>query len=71
MTPQPVCGTSGMRRIQARVFGSMDLWDGPDFRHDRRFRDFDPGIQRIDDVVIGPLDTKALAWVNARFRDGN
>jgi hypothetical protein len=24
----------------------MDLWDGPDFRPDRRFRAFDPGYQR-------------------------
>ena len=36
----------GMRRIQARVFGLMDLWEGPDFRPDRRFRAFDPGYQR-------------------------
>jgi len=25
---------SGMRRIQARIFGLMDLWEGPDFRPD-------------------------------------
>ncbi|MBZ5500289.1 MAG: hypothetical protein LAP85_28175 [Acidobacteriia bacterium] len=37
---------TGMRRIQERVFGLMDLWDGPDFRPDRRFRAFDPGYQR-------------------------
>ena len=24
----------------------MELWDGPDFRPDRRFRAFDPGYQR-------------------------
>jgi len=32
---------TGMRRIQARIFGLMDLWDGPDFRPDRRYRAFD------------------------------
>ena len=37
---------SGMRRIQARIFGLMDLWEGPDFRPDRRFRAFDPFYQR-------------------------
>ena len=37
---------TGMRRIQARVFGLMPLWDGPDFRPDRRFRAFDPSYQR-------------------------
>jgi hypothetical protein len=37
---------TGMRRIQARVFGLMDLWEGPDFRPDRRFRAFDPSYQR-------------------------
>jgi hypothetical protein len=33
-------------RIRARVFGLMALWDGPDFRPDRRYRAFDPGYQR-------------------------
>jgi len=37
---------TGMRRIREGVFGLMDLWDGPDFRPDRRFRAFDPGYQR-------------------------
>ena len=37
---------TGKRRIQARVFGLMPLWDGPDFRPDRDFRAFDPGYQR-------------------------
>jgi hypothetical protein len=37
---------TGRRRIQARVFGLMDLWDGPDFRPDRHFRAFDPAYQR-------------------------
>ena len=37
---------TGMRRIQARIFGLMDLWEGPDFRPDRRYRAFDPGYQR-------------------------
>lgn len=37
---------TGKRRIDARVFRLMELWDGPDFRPDRRFRAFDPGYQR-------------------------
>ncbi len=37
---------TGKRRIQARIFGLMSLWEGPDFRPDRRFRAFDPGYQR-------------------------
>ncbi len=62
---------TGRRRIQTHVFGLMDLWDGPDFRPDRCFRAFDAGIQRSGDVVFGPLDTEALAWVNLHFRDEN
>jgi hypothetical protein len=38
--------TSGMMRIKARVFGLMPLWDGPDFRPERRYRAFDPSYQR-------------------------
>jgi hypothetical protein len=37
---------TGKRRIQTRVFGLMDLWDGPDSRPDRRFRAFDPSYRR-------------------------
>ena len=37
---------TGKRRICGHVFGLMELWDGPDFRPDRRFRAFDPGYQR-------------------------
>jgi hypothetical protein len=37
---------TGKRRICERVFGLMELWDGPDFRPDRRFRAFDPAYQR-------------------------
>jgi len=37
---------TGMRRIQHRIFGLMDLWDGPDFRPDRNFRAFDPSYQQ-------------------------
>ncbi len=37
---------TGKRQIQERVFGRMALWDGPDFRPDRRFRAFDPSYQR-------------------------
>ncbi len=29
---------TGLRCIQDRVFGLMEIWDGPDFRHDRRIR---------------------------------
>jgi hypothetical protein len=31
---------TGKTRIRGRVFGPMALWDGPDFRPDRRFRAF-------------------------------
>jgi len=37
---------TGKRRICGRVFWPMELWSGPDFRPDRRFRAFDPGYQR-------------------------
>ena len=37
---------TGKFRIQSRVFGMMPLWDGPDFRPDRRYRAFDPGYRR-------------------------
>jgi hypothetical protein len=37
---------TGMMRIKARVFGLMPLWDGPDFRPERRYRAFEPGYQR-------------------------
>ena len=37
---------TGKRRIRERVFGLMELWDGPDFRPDLKFRAFDPGYQR-------------------------
>jgi hypothetical protein len=37
---------TGKMRICRRVFGLMALWDGPDFRPDRRYRAFDPGYQR-------------------------
>ena len=37
---------TGKRRIQARVFGLMELWDGPDFAPDRGFRAFDPASQK-------------------------
>jgi len=37
---------TGKRRIQERVFGLMELWEGPDFRPNRRFRAFDPGYRR-------------------------
>ena len=37
---------SGVRRIKADVFGLMELLEGPDFRHDRAVRCFDPGYER-------------------------
>jgi hypothetical protein len=37
---------TGMMRIKGRVFGVMPLWDGPDFRPERRYRAFDPSYQR-------------------------
>jgi hypothetical protein len=37
---------TGMMRIKSRVFGLMPLWDGPDFRPERRYRSFDPSYQR-------------------------
>jgi hypothetical protein len=37
---------TGLRKIDKRVFGLMDLWEGLDFRSDRKFRAFDPGYQR-------------------------
>jgi hypothetical protein len=37
---------TGLRRICDGVFGLMDLWEGPDFRPDRKLRAFDPGYQR-------------------------
>ena len=37
---------TGKMRIKESVFGLMPLWDGPDFRPDRRYRAFDPGYQR-------------------------
>jgi hypothetical protein len=53
---------SGKRRISERVFGLMDLWDGPDFRPDRRFRAFDPGYQQACSKDSGYASTflKAL-----------
>ena len=37
---------TGLMRIRKSVFGLMELWDGPDFRPDRKFRAFDPGYQQ-------------------------
>jgi hypothetical protein len=34
------------RRIKVSVIGLMDLWQGPDFRHDRPVRGFDPAYER-------------------------
>ena len=56
---------TGMRRIQARIFGLMDLWDGPDFRPDRRYRAFDSGYQRACSKDSG----YASAFLKALGRD--
>ena len=56
---------AGLRRIKARSFGLMDLWDGPDFRPDRRFRAFDPGYQRACSKDSG----QASAFLKALGRD--
>jgi hypothetical protein len=37
---------TGRRRIRERMFSLMEIWNGPDFRPDRRYRAFDPGYQR-------------------------
>jgi hypothetical protein len=37
---------TGRRRIQARISGLMELWDGPEFKPDRNFRALDPGHQK-------------------------
>jgi len=56
---------TGMRRIQARIFSLMDIWDGPDFRPDRRYRAFDPGYQRACSKDSG----YASAFLKALGRD--
>ncbi len=56
---------TGKRRVQERVFGLIDLWDGPDFRPDRRFRAFDPGYQRACSKDSG----YASAFLKALGRD--
>jgi hypothetical protein len=56
---------TGKRRIQERVFGLIDLWEGPDFRPDRRFRAFDPGYQRACSKDSG----YASAFLKALGRD--
>ncbi len=58
---------TGMRRIQARIFGLMDLWDGPDFRPDRRYRAFDPGYRRARSKYSG----YASAFLKVLGRDGS
>ncbi len=59
--------STGMRRIQVRVFGLMDVGDGPDFRPDRRFRTFDPGYQRARSKDSG----YASAFIKASSRDSS
>ena len=56
---------SGKRRINSRIFGLIALWDGPDFRADRRYRAFDPGYQRACSKDSG----YASAFLKALGRD--
>ncbi len=56
---------TGKRRLQERVFGLIDLWHGPDFRPDRRFRAFDPSYQRACSKDSG----YASAFLKALGRD--
>ena len=56
---------SGLRRIKKRIFGLMDLWDGPDFKADHMIRAFDPSYQRAC-----PRDSGyASAFLKALGRD--
>jgi len=36
---------TGKRRICARVFGLMEIWEGPEFRPDRALRALPPGCR--------------------------
>ena len=56
---------TGRRRIKADVFGLMDLWYGPDFRHDRAVRSFDPGYERSQ----SPDGGYSSAFLKALGRD--
>jgi hypothetical protein len=55
---------TGKRWIQARVFGLMALWEGPEFRADTDFRAFDPGYQKAHSKDSGYSNSfiKALGW---------
>jgi len=44
---------TGMRRIRSEVFGLMDLWDGPDFRHDGPLHGLAPGFERAQSPDSG------------------
>jgi hypothetical protein len=44
---------TGMRRICGRVFGLMEIWEGPDFRADRTLHAFDPGYQGRVRKMVG------------------
>lgn len=56
---------TGKRRLQARVFGMMDLWDGRDFTPKRRGRALDPGYQQPCSKDCG----YASAYLKAFGRD--
>jgi len=56
---------SGRRRIKVDVFGLMDLWGCPDFRHDRPVRGFDPAHERSQ----SPDSGCASALLSALGRD--
>jgi hypothetical protein len=48
--------TTGKRRIQARVFGLMALWNGPDFKPDRDFQTLIPDIGRAGHGIAEVVD---------------
>jgi len=56
---------TGKRRISERVFGLIPLWEGPDFRADRKYRAFDPGYQKACSKDSG----YASAFLKALGRD--
>jgi hypothetical protein len=51
---------TGKRRISARVFGLMEIWEGPEFRPDRALRARPPGCR--------PSRTKSKGYPNPFLR---
>jgi hypothetical protein len=56
---------TGMRRISARIFGLMALWEGPDYRHDAPLRAYDPSRMRTPHSDGGSIG----AFIKALGRD--